>query len=324
MVGFRVIKTAVAALFAIYTAYLIGVDNPLGAGLLAILGVETTRWRGLRSVFARFMASVVGLFLASVLFEAIGFQIWVLSIYILIAYPALVRIGLKDGIVTGSVVVFHLFASGNVDAHTIGTELALLLIGLGWATVFNLVYMPKEGKSLVKLRHETESGFSAIFRELAIHLRNTDNVWAGEEMLASSKAIEDGIETAGRARENRLIPQDEPWLVYFHMRKSQLESIQLMMESVAFVSSRVPQAELIARLFDRLTEDVKSEFYEGETERKLNELDASFRGMPLPATRDEFETRAALFQLTRELRRYLSIASRVKKRKSRSASSIIQ
>lgn len=322
--GFRVIKTAIATLVAIYTAFLLDIDNPLGAGLLAILGVETTRWRGLRSVFARFMASVLGLFLASVLFETVGFEIWVLSMYIVIAYPVLARVGLKDGIVTGSVVVFHLFASGEVSMHTIGTELQLLLIGLGWATVFNLIYMPKEGKTLEKLRHETEAAFSEIFRELAIHLRNPDTVWAGEEVLASSQAIDEGIEVAGRARENRFIPQNEPWLLYFHMRRGQLESIQLMMESVAFISRRLPHADLIAELFDRLTSDVKSEFYEGETERRLGELDKSFRGMPLPATREEFETRAALFQLTRELRRYLSIASRVKKRKSPSASSIIQ
>lgn len=322
--GFRVIKTAVAALTAIYTAYLLGLDNPLGAGLLAILGVETTRWRGLRTVFARFMASVFGLFLASVLFETIGFQMWVLSIYILIAYPILARVGLKDGIVTGSVVVFHLFAAGEVTGDTLGTELQLLAIGLGWATVFNLAYMPREGGTLERLRAEAEDGFSGIFRHLAAHLRNPDNVWDGEELLQATRAIEQGIEVAGRARENRLIPQDEPWLLYFHMRRGQLDSVQLMMESVAFVSRRVPQAELIAALFDRLTEDVKSEFYEGETERRLSELEGSFRAMPLPASRDEFETRSALFHLSRELRRYLSIASRQKKRKSSSEGAVIQ
>jgi uncharacterized membrane protein YgaE (UPF0421/DUF939 family) len=322
--GFRVIKTAVAALAAIYTAFLIGVDNPLSAGLLAILGVETTRWRGIKSVFARFMASLFGLLLATLLFEFIGFYIWVLAVYILIAYPLQARTGLKDGIITGSVIVFHLFARGEVNPHAIVTELELLAIGLGWATVFNLVYMPKESNALSILRKKTEEGFSDIFRYLASHLRNPDLVWNGEEVLRTESAIEEGIEVSQRARENRLIHQDEPWQHYFQMRRQQLESIQLMMESVAFVSRHVPQAELIAVLFDRLTEDVKSDYYEGETERMLTELEKSYRGMPLPASRDEFETRSALFHLSRELRRYLAIASREKKRKSISAPAIIQ
>lgn len=321
--GFRVIKTAIATLAAIYTAAALGLANPYSAGLLAILGVDTTRWRGLRSVFARFMASVAGLFLASLLFQAIGFYIWVLSLYILIAFPLLARLGLREGIITGSVVVFHLFARGEVTVAAIGIELQFLVIGLGWATVFNLIYMPKEHNTLEALRKKTEDGFADVFHHLAVHLRNPDTVWGGEEMLRTEAAIEQGIEAAQRARENRFIPQDEPWLLYFHMRREQWESIQLMMESVAFISRSVSQAELIALLFDRLTLDVKSEFYEGETERMLTALEASFRGMPLPTSRDEFETRAALLHLSRELRRYLAIARRRKKPKATSAPAVI-
>ncbi|WP_164472696.1 aromatic acid exporter family protein [Cohnella candidum] len=322
--GFRVIKTAAAALAAIVTATALAVDNPLSAGLLAILGVETTRWRGLRIVFARFAASLVGLLLAMVLFRLIGFHIWVLSLYILIGFPLLGRFGLKDGIVTGSVIVFHLFAKKEVSLQAFAGELWLLLIGLGWATVFNLAYMPKESKRLSELRLLTEESMAAIFAQLARHLRDPQTVWAGTELIEADNAIERGIETSARARENRLIPQDEPWQLYFHMRRDQLDSVKLMMESVAFVSSKVPQAEMIARLFDRLSQDVKSEFYEGETERMLDELEASFRGMALPATRDEFETRAALLQLSRELRRCLAIAKRAKRPKSSSAPAIIQ
>ncbi|WP_239614337.1 aromatic acid exporter family protein [Cohnella mopanensis] len=324
LMGFRVIKTAAATLAAIGTAILIGTDNPLAAGLLAILGVDTTRWRGLRTVFARFTAAVLSLLLASVLFAAIGFHIWVLSVYILIAFPLFSRFGLKDGLVTGAVVVFHLFAKAEVTVNALVTEVELLAIGLGWATLFNLLYMPKYYGKLKELREITEAGFSDIFRHLAIHLRNPDSVWAGEEFLATGTAIEQGLEVSQRARENRLIPQDEPWQLYFNMRRQQLESVQLMMESVAFVSRHVPQAELIALLFDRLMEDVKSDFYEGETERMLGELDNSFRTMPLPVTREEFEIRSTLFYLSRELRRYLGIASREKKQKSTSAHAIIQ
>jgi uncharacterized membrane protein YgaE (UPF0421/DUF939 family) len=322
--GFRVIKTAIATLAAIYTAAALDLANPFSAGLLAILGVDTTRWRGLRSVFARFMASAAGLFLASVLFQLIGFHIWVLSLYILIAFPLLSRLGLREGIITGSVVVFHLFARGEVTIGAIVLELQFLLIGLGWATVFNLIYMPKEDKTLAALRKLTEDGFAEVFHHLAIHLRDPDTIWAGEEMLRTESAIEEGIKSAQRARENRLIPQVEPWLLYFHMRRGQWESIQLMMESVAFISRNVSQAELLALLFDRLKLDVRSEFYEGETERMLDKLERSFQAMSLPASREEFETRAALLHLSRELRRYLAIASREKKPKSTSAPAVIQ
>ncbi|MBB6730378.1 aromatic acid exporter family protein [Cohnella zeiphila] len=322
--GIRVIKTAVATLTAIYAAMLLNVDNPLAAGILAIMGVDTTRWRGVRTVLARFGASAVGLGVASALFYFFGFHIWVLSVYILIAFPLVARAGFKEGIVTGAVVVFHLFATGVVSVHTISNELFLLLIGLGWATFFNFVYMPKEKKTLEKLREETELGFAAVFAELARYLRNPDRIWSGGELLATESAVEEGMAVANRARENRLLPQTEPWLLYFHMRRQQLDSIQSMMESVALASERVPQAQDIAGLFERLADDVRSDYYEGQTETGLDSLERQFKSMALPATRDEFETRAALLQLCRELRRYLSIAKREKKRRSSSQQSVIE
>jgi uncharacterized membrane protein YgaE (UPF0421/DUF939 family) len=322
--GYRVVKTSVATLAAIVTGILLQVPNPLSAGLLAILGVETTRWRGLRIVFARFAASVVGLLLASALFGMIGFHIWVLSLYILIAFPLLARFGLKQGIITGCVVVFHLYAKQQVSVSALIGELELLVIGLGWATIFNLIYMPEENKKLIRLRVLTEESLSAIFAAMAGSLRNPESVWSGEELLQAEHAIERGIAVSARARENRLIPQDEPWQLYFHMRREQLDSIELMMESAALIWRKVPQADQIAALFDRLAEDVKSEFYEGETERELLRLEHSFRSLPLPLTRDEFETRAALLQLSRELKRCLSIAQRSKKRNTSSVPALIQ
>lgn len=323
-VGLRVIKTAAATLASIGTATLLDIPNSLSVGLLAILGVETTRWKGLKSVFARFAASVLSLLIAMALFSLIGFHIWGLSVFILIAFPLLARFGLKAGIVTGSVVVFHLYAKQEVSLETFAVELAMLVIGLGWATAFNLVYMPKEYRRLFDLRKRAEDGMSALFEGMAVHLREPETVWSGEELLEAERAVEEGIALSGQARENRLIPQDEPWQLYFHMRREQLDSVKLMMESVALVPGKVPQSDKIAELFERLSVDVKSEFYEGETERMQVLLEKSFKEMPLPASQDEFEIRAALLQLSRELKRCLGIAKRSKKPKSSSGSAIIQ
>lgn len=316
LIGLRVMKTALATVAAIYIAMLLHVDNAQAAGILAILGVDTTRWRGIMTVYARFAASVIGLAIASALFAAAGFYVWVLALYILIAFPLLTRFKMKEGIVTGAVIVFHLFHGGVVSWHTIGTELALLAIGLGSATVFNLAYMPKQRKSLESLRQTTEDMFVATLEELAKFLRDPGTVWSGDELLRAEAAIEEGLETARRSRENRLIRQDEPWLLYYGMRREQLDMIQLMMENVAFVSSKVPQSEQIAALFDLLTQDVRSEYYEGKTEHALDELEREFKAMPLPVTREEFEIRAALLHLCRELRRFLQVGRRGKMRRS--------
>lgn len=313
--GIRIVKTALAAIAAIYTALYLGLEPPLGAGILAILGVEVTRMKGLKSAFVRFIASVLGLFFASLIFTLFGFHIWVVAIFILITFPILSRFQLKDGIVTSSVIVFHLFDRAEVTTEIIGNEIMLLLAGLGWATIVNIIYMPKDEHRLHFYRSAIEQSFGVIFQEMAFTLRNPAHVWHGREILEAYHAIEEGAQHSVRNRENRLWGQEQYWSTYFEMRRQQLESVQQMLVELAFVFEKFPQAVMIADLLDQLSGDVKSDVYEGNVEERLDKLAQLFQAMELPKSRDEFEIRAALLMLLRELERYLSIAKRLKKRK---------
>ncbi|WP_138751050.1 aromatic acid exporter family protein [Paenibacillus sinopodophylli] len=313
--GIRIIKTALAAIAAIYTAVYLGLEPPLGAGILAIIGVEVTRMKGLKSAFVRFIASVLGLFFASLVFSLLGFHIWAVAIFILITFPVLSRFQLKDGIVTSSVIVFHLFNHAEVTTYIIGNEIMLLFAGLGWATVLNIIYMPKDEHRLSYYRSTIENCFGVMFQEMAITLRNPAHVWNGGEILEAFTAIEEGANSSVRNRENRLWGQEHYWSSYFEMRRQQLETVQQMLVELAFVYQKFPQAVMIADLLDHLSSDVKSDVYEGNVEERLRELSQLFQEMELPKTREEFEIRASLLMLLRELERYLGIAKRLKKRK---------
>ncbi|MGG1636404.1 hypothetical protein BK120_02040 [Paenibacillus sp. FSL A5-0031] len=313
--GIRIIKTALAAIAAIYTAVYLGLEPPLGAGILAILGVEVTRMKGIKSAFVRFIASVLGLFFASLIFTVFGFHIWAVAIFILITFPILSRFQLKDGIVTSSVIVFHLFNRAEVTTDIIGNEIMLLFAGLGWATIVNIIYMPKDEHQLSFFRSSIEQNFAVIFQEMSLTLRDPSHIWNGGEILEAYNAIEEGAQRSVRNRENRLWGQEQYWSTYFEMRRQQLESIQQMMVKLAFVYEKFPQAIMIADLFDQLSSDVKSDVYKGSVGERLLELSRLFQAMELPKTRDEFEVRASLLMLLRELERYLGIAKRLKKRK---------
>ncbi|MCY9515877.1 aromatic acid exporter family protein [Paenibacillus apiarius] len=318
-VGVRVIKTAIASIFAIITADLVGAMNPLGAGLLAILGVDVTRKRSVKTVSARFLASLVGLLLAAVLFGVIGFQLWVLALYILLAFPIIARLNFKEGIVTSSVVVFHIYGAGELTLHGIFNEVLLLMIGLGAATLVNLVYMPNEEEKLVQIRKEVDEQFSRIFIQISRTLRDSAYMWGGQEIIEADEKVNEGIAIASKALENRLlrteeIQADEQWLVYFYMRKAQLENVQNMLQLLSQVYQSLPQCHLVADLFDQLSDDVKEPYYTGKTEQLLIKLESVFREMDLPATRQEFEVRAAVLQVNRELQQYLKIAKKDKKR----------
>ncbi|RUT35982.1 aromatic acid exporter family protein [Paenibacillus zeisoli] len=310
--GFRVIKTTIATVLAIIIAHLLGILNPLSAGLLAILGVDVTRKRSIHTVSSRFFASIVGLVMSSALFYIFGFHIWVLAVYILIGFPLISKANLKEGIVTSSVVVFRVFGAEDVSFHALFTQILLLIIGLGSAMVVNMIYMPNEEDKLGIIRSKVDTLFSKIFERIAYQLRFPDYVWDGQELIDASQEVELGLSTAKRALDNQVISPNEAWTIYFYMRKQQLDRIESMLQLISQVYQRMPQGESAAVLFDQMSVDVMSETYTGITEHMLRELETEFKAMELPTSREEFEIRSAILQLCRELGLYLDVSKKSK------------
>ncbi|MDF2815197.1 MAG: rane protein [Paenibacillus sp.] len=312
--GIRVIKTAVAVVTAVYLAILMSLQFPMSAGLLAILGVESTIRKGVVASLERFAASVLGLVLAAVMMKLFGFHYWVIAIYILLIIPVLNRAKLHNGLATCSVTVFHVFSLGYTNMDVVINELLLLVIGLGTATIINAVYMPNAERSLRQKRTATDSLFSIIFSKIAMHLKDHGYIWDGSELLEARAVIDEGVELARRAQENRLlVHEDLYWTAYFHMREQQLDIMEQMLGMVAQVYETLPTGKITAELFEVLSGDVMGESYKGNAEKLLLELELKYKSMPLPVTRSEFEVRSALFQLCQLLHQYLNIAKKEKK-----------
>ncbi|WP_281887126.1 aromatic acid exporter family protein [Paenibacillus sp. YYML68] len=312
--GIRVIKTAIAVMLSIYIAQMLGLDSPLATGLLAVLGVDVTKRKGIATSLQRIAASIIGLLFSFGMFWLLGFHVWTIGLYVLVLYPILSRLKLKDGIVTSSVIMFHVFAEGAVTYELLLNEVALLIVGLGTATLVNVIYMPREDKQLQQYRLEVEERFSIIFRELAHHLRDVTYIWSGQELLECDELLLKAREAAKRKADNSFVNViGGEWGVYFYMRQRQLDAIGRMAQLVARVYQTLPHGELLASVFEGLSEDVKVAHYTGRTERKLLELEQQFKQMSLPVTREEFEVRACLLQLAEELKDYLAVARREKR-----------
>lgn len=314
--GFRVLKTALAVVIAMYLAHVFGIKTPAAAGLLAILGIEVTKKKGIQSALHRILASMLALLTGSLLFMVLGFHVWVVSIFLLVVFPVLHRLRITEGAVTGAVVMLHLFAYESAGWMAVLNEMYLLLIGLGTATLINIAYMPKTDKAIEGHKQRIEALFSDIFVNMAKHLRDNTVVWDGKELLEVSEEIDQGAGLAKRTMENTLIFGGDPYLqVYFFMRGEQLESIHRMIDLVAQVYQTLPQGEWVAAILEDISQSVKEDYYTGAAEKELQVLDARYKQLPLPESREEFEVRSAILQLNRELMQYLSIAKKQKKQR---------
>ncbi|WP_227395205.1 aromatic acid exporter family protein [Jeotgalibacillus aurantiacus] len=305
-IGYRTIKTAAGTAIAIMLAGMLQLENFASAGIIAILCIQNTKRKSVRASWSRVAACVLSMGFSFVFFEGIAFHPAVIGLLLLLFIPTAVMLKIKEGIVTSSVIILHLFDSGNITLNLIGNELMLIFIGVGIALLMNL-YMPSVESKLSTYQEKLEQQFRLIFIQMAAYLRNQDTDWDGKEIAETADLIKKAKTLAFQDVENHFLRNESIYYLYFNMREKQFELIERMLPLIASLSKGVEQREFVAEF----VEDLSRHIHPGNTAvlylKKLYDMKLEFEQMPLPDSREEFETRANLFQFIREMEEYLQI-----------------
>lgn len=304
-VGFRTIKTAIGTALSIAVAQWLGLTFYASAGILTLLCIKRTRKRSYKSARDRFFACLIGLLFSGLLFEVIGYMPWTVAAVLLLVIPVNLFLKTNEGIVTSTVIIFHVYSLNMISLSIVGNELALITIGIGFALIVNL-YMPNVEIELIKYRQEVEENFRRIFMELANYLRYHNTDWDGGEVLKTSSTLEKAKDLALRDYENQYAG-DISYLRYFEVRERQFDILERIMLHISSITGNYHQGLIISDFLQRIAQAV----HPGNTASiyldELEEIRKQFRESALPKTREEFETRAALLHLVGEIRNYLQI-----------------
>lgn len=320
-IGYRTIKTAVGVPISIMIAQLFGITNAVSAGILTILCIQPSRKRSFRTAWQRFSACIIGTVFSVVLFELLGYSPWVLSLLFILFIPTCVFFDITPGIATSSVIIFNMYSATGLNVDFLFDQFLLIIIGIGTALLLNL-YMPSLDKQIKEKQRVLEQNFRIILFEIALYIRDENKTWDGKELIEVDQLLEESLDLVERDKENHFLRNNHLYFDYFRMRSRQFEVLQQMLPLVAKLPQKDEISEKFASLFERLSEHV----HPGNTASlfldELKELRKEFNQLDLPETRDEFETRANLFQMLHELEEYLMLKhkykkSDVKKRKRR-------
>lgn len=184
----------------------------------------------------------------------------------------------------------------------------LIIIGIGVALVVN-VYMPSVENQLKEYQRIVEDLFRIIFKEIVRYLRTNEMNWDGKELALAGDVLQQAKQAALRNMENHFLRNEDGYYHYFRMREKQLEIIERVLPLVTSLTYTVDQRNMIADFMDELSDAIHPGNTAERFLRQLNDMRKQFETMPLPKTREEFEERAALFHLVKELEQYLIIKS---------------
>ena len=172
--------------------------------------------------FCRFVACIIAMAYSFILFEGLGFSPLIIGLMLLLFIPTTVIAGVKEGIVTSSVIILHIYSAGHVTVDLLLNEIGLLVIGISVALIMNL-YMPSMEKQFVQFREEIEDDFALIFRKMAQYLRTNETNWDGSELITVSDNIAEAKVLAFRNVENHVRRYDDLYYRYFKMREKQFD-----------------------------------------------------------------------------------------------------
>ena len=302
----RTIKLIFATVLAIYLATALGLSYATAAGIIAILSVLDTRKSSFKMARNRLFSTLLALTIAVLTFALFGFDIWTLGIYLAFYVPLAYRFNWEAGIAPSTVLVTHLLLEQDISLIFLGNELTLFLIGAGLALLFNL-YMPSQEKKIQAYHDQVEDLLKQILLRFEAFLLNGDGRNEAELITQLDKTLDEALKVVYLDRHNQLFQQTNYQVHYFEMRAAQNKILRTMAGNINKCLLEGRENVILSSLFERAAQQLSRENSAKELLLDIELFHATFRERPLPQTREEFETRATLFQLLHDMEAFIRL-----------------
>ncbi|HEM4952002.1 TPA: aromatic acid exporter family protein [Streptococcus suis] len=302
----RTIKLIFATVLAIYLATALGLSYATAAGIIAILSVLDTRKSSFKMARNRLFSTLLALTIAVLTFARFGFGIWTLGIYLALYVPLAYRFNWEAGIAPSTVLVTHLLLEQDISLIFLGNELTLFLIGAGLALLFNL-YMPSQEKKIEAYHDQVEDLLKQILLRFEAFLLNGDGRNEAELITQLDQTLDEALKVVYLDRHNQLFQQTNYQVHYFEMRAAQNKILRTMAGNINKCLLEGRENVILSSLFERAAQQLSRENSAKELLLDIELFHATFRERPLPQTREEFETRATLFQLLHDMEAFIRL-----------------
>lgn len=297
----RTVKMVLATLLSIYIANFLQLEHPLAAGIIAILSLLDTKRASFITAFKRLLSTIIAFLIASLVFYFFGYRVLAFGLYLILYVPVAYRFDLQSGIAPCSVLVTHFISAGSIGLMWQLNGFLLMFIGAAAALLFNL-WMPSYKNKLEVDKVKIDEQLKLILKGISTRLLVEDLEYDLSDKL---KAIERLITlTKGKALadyDNQLFRKDDYHIRYLQMREQQLVLVKKMIRSLQSIDLGTKQSAILADLFKETSDQLNEKNTGLVLLENITVLYKQFRQSELPKTREEFESRAFLFQLLHDL-----------------------
>lgn len=298
-------KIAVGCCLAYTAAFLLGLRYATSAVTITLLSIQNTRRDTFRLAGRRSCAFLTALAVSFAVFSTAGYTVLSLGLFLLVFALLCHLFGLMDGLSMSTVLVLHFWSAGAMTLSAVLNELILMAIGIVMGIVRICIcrgsWTPS-GRDQRQHRRDC--------REILIEL--------SERVVASTAGIDAGQrleeldkQPRGRPPPGQRLPEQQLLLRYPLFRAVRRAAPPPVADPLGHLPglprlSCVPyQANVVAN-FMKLTAYSLHECNNATVLlEELKEVRTHFQHSRLPATREEFETRAVLVEIVHQIQHLL-------------------
>ncbi|MEY8353533.1 aromatic acid exporter family protein [Lachnospiraceae bacterium 54-53] len=301
------VKISLAAVVAITIAAELGLKYSATAGIITVLSIQNTKRETIKSARNRTLAFLCALFLAAGAFYFLGFTFPAFAVYLLLFSLLCLYADWGEAIAMDSVLITHFLSEGSMSASLVINEAALFFIGTTVGILVNM-HLRKRGSVFQKLADDVDQQIKGILSRMSRWLLEEDKSKYGPECLDQlQESLKLARTCALNNYNNALWKKDTYEVDYIQMRVKQSIVLQEIYENIKSISCLPKQAEQVAGLL----EGIERGYHRDNTvEGLLQDTDLlfqEFKSHELPSGREEFEARAILFYILKQIRRLLMI-----------------
>ena len=205
-----------------------------------------------------------------------------------------------------TVLVIHLWTQQQLTFSLFVNELLLVTIGAGVAILLNW-YMPSYRQEIERVREEIEDKMREVLLKMSGFLTIGNGKNDGEVLQLLKEKLSEAREYVRLEAENHLTKEVTYDYQYFEMRRDQSKLLEIMAANLNEFRWDGEEMAILSGMFKQTAQQLAEQNTASQLIDDIEDLLEQFRERTLPQTRREFEKRAQLYQLLRDLKRFVQL-----------------
>lgn len=300
-------KIVVSACLAICVAELLQLQFAISAGIVAILSVALTKKETLKIALTRVLAFGVALLIAYCCFTLWGYHTGAFLLYLLFFIFICQFMKWNNAMAMDSVLISHFLTFGNMKAESLLNEVLLFVIGVGIGITSNL-FLQKKTDYMERLKDETDEQIKMALHRMSLRIMDEGLAdYDGSCFRKLNASVDEALAVAMENDSNQLFSDGKADIDYILMRRNQISVLHEMYQRVSVIHTVPISAKRISDFFEKVAVEYARDNSVSTLLEEFHKLDMEMKEIPLPVERTEFEDRAQLYALMRNMEQFLNI-----------------